>query len=141
VYSVSEDRTWTVVPGEVGGAPLGVGWSPSGDSIAALIDQFDEESRTAKDLWVTPADDPDLQALPVCSFEGAFDRDVCARASLVWSPDGTMLAYRAMLRGTPARSAVILQAVDNSFTNVVMVDGASLDIGEGPCCLAWLPAA
>jgi Tol biopolymer transport system component len=141
VYSVSEDRTWTVVPSEVGGAPLGVGWSPSGDSIAALIDQYDEESRTAKDLWVTTAEDADLQALPVCTFEGAFDRDQCARASLVWSPDGTMLAYRAMLHGTPARSAVILQAVDSSSTEVLMLDGASFDIGEGPCCLAWLPAA
>lgn len=141
VYSVSEDRTWTVVPGEVGGAPLGVAWSPSDDSIAALIDQYDEESRTAKDLWVTPSDGPDLQALPVCRFEGAFDRDQCARASLVWSPDGTTLAYRAMLHGTPVRSAVILQAVDNSFTDVVLLDGASFDIGEGTCCLAWLPAA
>ena len=132
---------WTVVPGQVGGAPLGVGWSPSGDSIAALIDQFDEESRTAKDLWVTPADEADPQPLPVCNFEGAVDRDQCARASLVWSPDGTMLAYRAMINGTQVRSAVILQAIDNSFTNVVKVEGASFDIGEGPCCLAWLPAA
>src|SRR4029453_1162390 len=99
-----------------------------------------EDSQTAKDLWVTPADDPDLQGLPVCSFEGAFDGDNCARATLVWSPDGTTLAYRAMLHGTPARSAVILQGVDGSFTDVALLDGASFDIGEGPCCLAWLPA-
>ena len=141
VYSVSEDQTWTVVPGELGGASIGVGWSPSGDSIAALIDQYDEESRTAKDLWIAPTDEADLQALPVCRFEGAFDRDQCAKASLVWSPDGTTLAYRAILHGAPVRSAVILQAVDNSFTDVVLLDGASFDIGEGPCCLAWLPAA
>lgn len=51
VYSVSEDRTWTIVPGEQGGAPIGVGWSPSDDSIAALVDQYDEQSQTAKDLW------------------------------------------------------------------------------------------
>jgi Tol biopolymer transport system component len=140
VYSVSEDRTRTLVPGEPGGAPLGVGWSPSDDSIAALIDQYDEESQTAKDLWVTPADDVDLQALPVCSFEGAFDGDNCARASLVWSPDGTTLAYRAMLHGTPARSAVILQGVEDGSTDVLLLHGASFDIGEGPCCLAWLPA-
>ena len=51
-----------------------------------------------------------------------------------------LLAYRAMLHGTPVRSAVILQAVDNSFTDVVLLGGASFDFGEGPCCLAWLPA-
>jgi len=141
VYSVSEDRTWPVVPGEQGGAPLGVGWSPSDDSIAALIDQYDEESQTAKDLWVTPADEVDLQALPVCSFEGAFDGDNCVKGSLVWSPDGTTLAYRAMLHGTPARSAVILQGVDDGSTDVILLHGASFDIGEGSCCLAWLPAA
>lgn len=89
---------------------------------------------------MTPTGDVDLQALPVCRFEGAFDGDQCARASLVWSPDGTTLAYRAMLHGTPARSAVILQGVDDPFTDVVLLDGVSFDIGEGPCCLAWLPA-
>jgi hypothetical protein len=44
-----------------------------------LIDQYDEESQTAKDLWVTPADEADLRALPVCSFDGAFDGDDCVR--------------------------------------------------------------
>ena len=140
VYSVSEDRTWTVIPGEQGGAPIGVGWSPRGDSIAALIDQYDEETRTAKDLWVTPADEADLRALPVCSFDGAFDGDDCVRGSLIWSPDGTAVAYRAMLHGTPARSAVVLQGVDGSSTDVLLLDGASFDVGGGPCCLAWLPA-
>jgi Tol biopolymer transport system component len=140
VYSVSEDRTSTVIPGEVGGAPIGVGWSPRDDSIAALIDQHDEESRTGKDLWVTPSDEPDLRALPLCSFDGAFDGDNCVRGSLIWSPDGTTVAYRAMLHGTPARSAVILQAVDDSFTDVALLDGASFVGGEA-CCLAWLPAA
>jgi Tol biopolymer transport system component len=141
VYSVSEDRTWTVIPGELGGAPIGVGWSPSDDSIAALIDQHDEDSQTGKDLWVTPAGEPDLRALPLCSFDGAFDGDNCVRGSLVWSPDGTTVAYRAMLHGTPARSAVILQAVDDSFTDVALLDGASFDAGGEACCLAWLPAA
>jgi Tol biopolymer transport system component len=141
VYSVSEDRTWTVIPGERGGAPIGVGWSPRDDSIAALIDQYDEESRTAKDLWVTPADEADLRPLPVCSFDGAFDGDNCVQGSLIWSPDGTTVAYRAMLHGTPARSAVILQAVDDSFTDVALLDGASFDTAGGACCLAWLPAA
>jgi hypothetical protein len=46
-----------------------------------------------------------------------------------------------MLHGTPARSAVILQAVDGSFTEVNLLDGASFATSEGPCCLAWLPAA
>jgi hypothetical protein len=35
---------------------------------------------------------------------------------------------------------VILQGVAESFTGVLLIDGASFDIGESPCCLAWLPA-
>jgi hypothetical protein len=61
---------------------------------------------------------------------GAFDGDNCARASLVWSPDGTRLAYRAMLHGAPARSAVIVQGVDDEFTDVLLLDGATFDIGR-----------
>jgi hypothetical protein len=106
-----------------------------------LIDQHDEDSQTGKDLWVTPADEADLRALPVCSFDGAFDGDNCVRGSLIWSPDGTTVAYRAMLHGTPARSAVILQAIDDSFTSVALLDGASFDVSGEACCLAWLPAA
>jgi Tol biopolymer transport system component len=139
VYSVSEDQTSTVVPGGQGAAPLGVGWSPTDDSIAALVDQYDRESRLAKDLWVTPATDVDLRALPICHFEGAFDGDNCAQPMMVWSPDGTMVAYRAMLHGTPVRSAVILQGVNGSATDVVEMDEASFYGGDGSCCFLWLP--
>ena len=139
VYSVSGDRTWTVVPGGQGAAPLGVGWSPSGDSIAALVDQYDRESQLAKDLWVTPATDVELRSLPICHFEGAFDGDNCAQPAMVWSPDGAMVAYRAMLHGTPVRSAVILQGIDGSATDVVEIDAGSFYGGENSCCFLWLP--
>ena len=139
-YSVGEDRSWTLVPGERGAAPLGVGWSPGDDSLAALIDQYDEESQSAKDLWITSSTNVDPRALPICRFDGAFDGDQCAKALIAWSPDGTTVAYRAILHGTPVRSAVILQAIDGSPADVVMLDGVSFDIGEG-CCLTWLPAS
>ena len=75
-------------------------------------------------------------------FDGAFDGDLCARATIAWSPDGTTVAYRAMLHGTPgeiSRDPPGDRWLDR--TEVVQLDGATFDIGEGPCCLAWLPAA
>jgi Tol biopolymer transport system component len=140
-YSMSEDRTWTVVAAEQGDVPIGVGWSPSDDAIAALVNGNNEQGNIANTFWLTLSVEVDIQPLPLCAFEGAFDGDLCARSTIVWSPDGTTVAYRAMLHGTPARSAVILQGVDGSSTDVLLLDGASFDIGEGPCCLAWLPAA
>ncbi len=106
-----------------------------------MVEQGAEDSRTALDLFIASSDGSDLRGLPLCRFQGAFDGDNCLRGTFVWSPDGTTLAYRAMLHGTPARSAVILQGVDDGSTDVILLHGASFDIGDGPCCLAWLPAA
>jgi Tol biopolymer transport system component len=141
VHSVSQDTSWSVVPGKRYQWGLGGSWSPTGDRIATLVEQGAEDSRTALDLFIASSDGLDLRGLPLCRFQGAFDGDNCVRGTFVWSPDGTTLAYRAMLHGTPARSAVILQGVDDGSTDVILLHGASFDIGEGPCCLAWLPAA
>jgi WD40 repeat protein len=140
-YSVAEDRSWPLVEAELGQAGIGAGWSPVGDRFAALTDQYDEQAQQAKDLWVVSSDGTDRRGLPVCRFEGAFDGDECARATIAWSPDGTTVAYRAFISGTPIVSALIFQDVDGSSTRVVRLKGPTLDIGEGPCCLAWLPAA
>jgi Tol biopolymer transport system component len=141
MYSVSKDTSWSIVPGKRYQWGLGGSWSPAGGRIATLVEQGGEDNRTALDLFIASADGSDLRGLPLCRFQGAFDGDNCLRGTFVWSPDGTMLAYRAMLHGTPVRSAVILQAVDSSSTDVLLLDGVSFDIGEGPCCLAWLPAS
>jgi hypothetical protein len=125
---------------ELGQAGIGAGWSPAGDRFAALTDQYDEQAQQAKDLWVVSSDGTDRRGLPICRFEGAFDGDECARATIAWSPDGTTVAYRAVLSGTPIVSALIFQTVDGSSTRVVRLTGPTLDIGEGTCCLAWLPA-
>jgi Tol biopolymer transport system component len=142
VYSVSERRSWELVPGEQGAAGMGTVWSPNGDEVAALIAQYDEESREAKDLWVVSSTGADRRALPVCRFEGAFDRDNCARGGIAWSPDGTTVTYRGFIAGAPLVSALILQDVDGSSTRVVRIDGPTFDIGsESACCFAWLPGA
>jgi Tol biopolymer transport system component len=141
MYSVSKDTSWSVVPGQRWQWGLGGSWSPTGGRIATLVEQGAEDSRTALDLFIASSDGLDLRGLPLCRFQGAFDGDNCLRGTFAWSPDGTTLAYRAMLHGTPARSAVILQGVDDGSTDVILLHGASFDIGEGPCCLAWLPAA
>ena len=141
MYSVSKDTSWSVVPGKRYQWGLGGSWSPTGGRIATMVEQGAEDSRTALDLFIASSDGSDLRGLPFCRFQGAFDGDNCLRGTFVWSPDGTTLAYRAMLHGTPARSAVILQGVDDGSTDVILLHGASFDIGEGPCCLAWLPAA
>ena len=47
--------------------------------------------------------------------------------------------HRAMLRGTPIKSAVILQGIDGTATDVVEIDAASFYGGENSCCFVWLP--
>jgi roadblock/LC7 domain-containing protein len=108
-YSVAEDRSWPLVEAELGQAGIGAGWSPAGDRFAALTDQYDEQAQQAKDLWVVSSDGTDRRGLPICRFEGAFDGDECARATIAWSPDGTTVAYRAFLSGTPIVSALIFR--------------------------------
>jgi hypothetical protein len=64
------------------------------------------------------------------------------RRKFAAAPDGTMVAHRAILHGTPVRSAVVLQGIDGSSMAVVQLDAASVDIGEGPClpCVAPRPS-
>jgi len=139
-YSMTDDRSWTVVAAERGDVPIGVDWSPSDDAIAALVNGNNEQGNIANTFWLTPSVEVDIRALPLCAFEGAVEGDLCAESTIVWSPDGSMVAYRASVRGPTRSSAVALQGIDGSFTDVVKIDGASFDIGDNPCCLAWLPA-
>jgi Tol biopolymer transport system component len=141
VYSISEDRSWPVVPGRRRQYVIGAGFSPAGDMISALTLQGAEAQNEANDLFVVSSDGNDLRALPLCRFEGAFDGDSCLQDSIAWSPDGATVAYRAFINGTPIVSALILQDVDASSTRIVRIDGPSFYIEDGSCCLAWLPAA
>jgi Tol biopolymer transport system component len=144
MYSVSQDTTWRIVPGKRWQWGLGGSWSPTGDRIAALVEQGGEDIRTAKDLFIASSDGMDLRALPFCQVKGAFDGEHCMRGTMVWSPDGMFLAYRAFIRGTPIVSALILEDVDDSSTEVVRLDGPTFYttwVDDEACCLAWLPAA
>jgi Tol biopolymer transport system component len=143
-YSVSENKSWSVVPTERWQWGLGAGWSPAGDRVAALIEHGGEDIRSARDLFIASSDGTNLTGLPLCRFEGAFDGDHCVRGTIAWSPDGTTVAYRAFIHGTPIVSALILQSVDTSSTRVVRIDGPTFYTGwvdSDVCCLAWLPVA
>jgi Tol biopolymer transport system component len=143
MYSVSQDTSWSIVPGKRWRWGLGGSWSPTGGRFAALIEQGAEDIRTAKDLFIVSPDGTDLRVLPFCAMKGAFDGDDCMRGTMVWSPDGTSLAYRAFIHGTPIVSALVLQGVDDSSTEVFRLDGPTFYAAwaDGACCLAWLPAA
>ena len=143
VYSVSEERSWSVVPGKRWRWGLGGSWSPTGGRFAALVEQGAEDVRTAKDLFIASSDGTDLRGLPLCQVKGAFDGEYCIKGTMVWSPDGTSLAYRALINGTPIVSALILEGVDDSSTEVVRLEGPTFYTVWGDdraCCLAWLPA-
>ena len=142
-YSISGDRSWPIVPEKHWQWELGGSWSVDG-RIADLTEQGAEDNRTALDLLIASSDGRDLRGLPLCRFEGAFDGDNCIRGTIVWSPDGSTVAYRAFIHGTPIVSAVIFQAVDESSTEVVRLDGPTFYtalVDSDSCCLAWLPAA
>ena len=144
MYSVSEDTSWPIVPGKRWRWGLGGSWSPAGDRFAALVEQGAEDIRTAKDLFIASPDGMDLKVLPFCQVKGAFDGEGCMRGTMVWSPDGMSLAYRAFINGTPIVSALILQGVDDSSTEVLRLDGPTFYTAwsdDRACCLAWLPAA
>jgi Tol biopolymer transport system component len=143
MFSVSLDTSWSVVPGKRYQWGLGASWSPAGGRVAALVEQGAEDIRTAKDLFIASPDGADLRVLPFCQVKGAFDGEHCMRGTMVWSPDGTSIAYRAFIHGTPIVSALILQGVDDSSTEVVRLDGPTFYTVwvDDSCCLAWLPAA
>jgi Tol biopolymer transport system component len=143
MYSVSQDTSWSIVPGKRYRWGLGGSWSPAGGRVAALVEQGAEDIRTAKDLFIASPDGTDLRVLPFCQVKGAFEGENCIRGTMVWSPDGTSLAYRAFIDGTPIVSALILQGVDDSSTEVVRLDGPTFYTvwADDSCCLAWLPKA
>jgi Tol biopolymer transport system component len=143
MYSVSQETSWSVVPGKRWRWGLGGSWSPAGSRFAALVEQGAEDIRTAKDLFIASPDGTDLRVLPFCQIKGAFDGEYCMRGTTVWSPDGTSLAYRAFINGTPIVSALVLQGVDDSSTEVLRLDGPTFYTvwADDGCCLAWLPAA
>lgn len=143
MYSVLQDTSWSVVARKRWQWGLGGNWSPAGDRFAALVEQGAADNRTADDLFIASSDGSELGVLPLCRFKGAFDGDVCMQGMTAWSPDGTAVAYRAFITGTPIVSAVVLQGVDDSSTEILRVDGPTFYITWGSneaCCLAWLPA-
>jgi len=143
MYSVSQDTSWSVVAPKRWQWGLGGSWSPAGGRFAALVEQGAADNRSAEDLIIASSDGSTPGVLPLCRFEGAFDGDVCMQGMTAWSPDGTTVAYRAFITGTPIVSAVILQGVDDSSTEILRIDGPSFYITWGDneaCCLAWLPA-
>jgi Tol biopolymer transport system component len=142
MYSVSQNTSWAVVPGKRYRWGLGGSWSPTGGRVAALVEQGGEDIRTAKDLFIASPDGTDLRVLPFCEIKGAFDGEYCMRGTMVWSPDGASLAYRAFINGTPIVSALVLQGVDDSSTEVVRLDGPTFYTvwADDGCCLAWLSA-
>jgi Tol biopolymer transport system component len=143
MYSVSRDTSWSVVPGKRYRWGLGGSWSPAGGRFVALVEQGAESIQTAKDLFIASPDGTDLRMLPLCQVKGAFEGEDCIRGPMVWAPDETSLAYRAFINGTPIVSALILQGVDDSSTEVVRLDGPTFYtvwVDDRACCLAWLSA-
>jgi dipeptidyl aminopeptidase/acylaminoacyl peptidase len=139
-YSIQEERSWPLVPDEQGGATLGAGWSPTEDLLASLVAQYDEDGHPA-DLSLTSSAGEDPRGLPLCRFEGAFDGTDCVMPRIVWSPDGTTIAYRAFIAGTPLKSVLVLQDVDSDRFRVLRISGTTFYNGRvAYCCLAWLPA-
>ena len=139
-YSISDGRSWPLVPAERGSATLGAAWSPAEDRLASLIAQNDEDG-SPKDLWLTTSAGEDLRGLPLCRFEGASDGDNCVMPRFAWSPDGSTIAYRAFIAGAPLKSVLVFQDVDSDRFRVVRIPGTTFYDGRvAYCCLAWLPA-
>ena len=140
MYSVADDTSSSVVARTRWQWGLQGSWSPAGDRFATLLEQGAEDNRDAEDLYIASSDGTELGVLPLCRFKGAFDGDVCRQGRIAWSPDGTAIAYAAFIHGTPIVSAVIVQGVDDSSTEILRIDGPTFYITWGTCCLAWLPA-
>ena len=131
-YSVEERRSWPLVPGERGSADQGAAWSPDGDQVAALIDQFDEGHDPM--MWITSPSGDDPKSVEACGFEGAV-QDQCYVPGIAWSPGGDAIAYRAS-QYTPPTHAIVVQAI-GSDARVLRLPGLWPDYVSGYCCLAW----
>jgi Tol biopolymer transport system component len=141
-YSISEDRTLTLWPVEQGAAPLAAAGSPTDDRVAFLLSRNEEDGQLTNSLWLLSPTSADPRELSLCQFEGAFDGKNCVMPKIVWSPDGTTIAYRAWIAGTPLKSAIVLQEADSDQFQVVRINGTTFYDGRvADCCLAWLPAA
>lgn len=137
-YSVEERRSWTLVPAERGSADQGSAWSPSGERLAALIEQFDEEHDPM--LWTAAASGEDQETVGACGFEGAVEGQ-CYVPGIAWSPDGAEIVYRASIQHTPLVAVLAIQPVGSSEPALIRLPDLSFDFGGNYCCLAWLPAS
>jgi Tol biopolymer transport system component len=135
-YSVADDKTWPLIPGERGSANFGAGWSPSGQRIAGLVAQFDEQVRPAT-LSIVSGTGTNRLDLVTCGFEGAFDDSFCALPVLAWSPDGEAIAYRAALAGSPLTPVIVLQGMDEDAPLLIRLPGLFPAYLAEFCCLAW----
>jgi dipeptidyl aminopeptidase/acylaminoacyl peptidase len=133
-YSMEERQSWTLVPAERGSADQGAAWSPNGDRVAALIEQFDEEH--APMLWTAAASGEDQEAVGACAFEGALEGQ-CYVPGIAWSPDGAEIAYRASIQHTPLVAVLAIQPVGSTEPTLIRLPNLSFDIGGSYCCLAW----
>ena len=133
-YSIEERRSWTLVPGERGSADQGAGWSPDGDRLAALIEQFDEEHDPM--LWTAAASGEDQSTVPACAYDGAMDGQ-CYSPGIAWSPDGSEVAYRANIQHTPLIHVLVLQAIGSDSPRVLELPELFPDFTSGYCCIAW----
>lgn len=132
-YSVEERRSWTVVPAERGSADLGAAWSPNGDRIAALIEQFDEEHDPK--LWIAAASGDSEQTVDACSFDGATDGQ-CYEPGIAWSPDGGEIAYRANIQHTPLIHVLVVQSVGSEERRIIELPKLFPAYGDY-CCISW----
>lgn len=133
-YSIEERRSWTLVPGERGSADQGAGWSPDGERLAALIEQFDDEHDPM--LWTAAASGEDQASVPACAYDGAVDGQ-CYTPGIAWSPDGSEVAYRANIQHTPLIHVLIVQTIGLDSSRVLELPYLFPDFTSGYCCIAW----
>lgn len=138
-YSIREDRSWPLVTDDRAYARTAA-WSPVGDRLVSLILRSKVNSER-ESLGLMSSAGNDLRELPLCAFEGAFDGDGCALPQVVWSPDGSTIAYRGFIAGAPLKSVLVLQDIDSDQFEVVRVSETTFYDGRvAYCCMAWLPA-
>jgi Tol biopolymer transport system component len=140
VYSIPQDQARTLWPVERNSGPRGVAWSPTDDRIASLLSGPDEDGNLQNSFWLLSPTGEEPDELPLCAFEVAFDGSHCVMSKIVWSPDGSTIAYRAWIAGSPLKSAIVLQEADSDQFRILHITGTTFYDGRvADCCLAWLP--
>jgi Tol biopolymer transport system component len=132
-YSVEERRSWPLVPGERGSADQGAGWSPDGNQVAALVEQFDEEHDPK--IWIASSSGDGLESVAACGFNGAVQGQ-CYVPGISWSPGGDAIAYRASIQHTPLIHTIVVQPIGTD-ARVLRLPGLFPDYVGGYCCLSW----